>query len=156
METKIIKNIAYIEIYNYFGWSLKSSEESKVNGKNKVTHKLIRSIGEDQRIQLIPLEKKSDRLLKNADFWNRNFNDYWFNNAILSLTTLLIFLLVGAHHRFFEISSFTMPFIRDLLLWVIGAYIFLYLGFYFFKLIITKKLQKQLAPILAQVKEILL
>jgi len=154
METKFINNIVHVEVYNYFGWGLKSSEETTVRGKKKITHKLTRNIKEDQRVQLIPLENKADSLLKIADFWNRNFNDYWFNNAILSFTTLLIFLLVGSHHGFYETSSFTLPFIRDLFLWIIGAYIFLYLGFYLLKLFIAKKLQKRLVAIITQAKAI--
>lgn len=156
MEKKLITDQTLVPFYERFGWTVEKIDSRNSNDKGDVlTYQLVRNLDRDQIKKISPHELKAEKILKTSKKWSGNFSHYTINNIIFLLTTVTIFLLVGNHHDFFETDQITFPFIRDLLLWVILAYLVFYLGFFALRVFVNYRLKKKLSTILIEVKSIL-
>lgn len=152
MERKIVTNQGLVTFYENFGWRTEKIDSANQNDGEQLTHTMVRKLETNILKEIAPLEQKAERLLKIDRFWSGNFNNYWFNNIILSVSTLIIFLLVGEQYDFFATSSFSFPFLRDLILWTIVAYFVLYMTFFGLKLLIKYRLKKKLLILLRRAR----
>lgn len=124
-KTKQTNNQKLAEFYTNLGWKIVS--ESSIDGR--MTYNLeIAFIDEDQ-LTIESNLTKGEKILKKMLYWAKPFPSYWFNNVLLFLGTIVIFLTVTNKYDLLNNGEFSWPLLGETFGWSVVYAIVLFLTF---------------------------
>lgn len=121
--------------YTQLGYEIVSEEAGDLGD---MLYHLQANIKDDHQEAFFINQKKVEQILVRMYKVTQPTAFSWVKNILLSILTLVIFLLVGNKYQFFNNGTFTWPFLGELIAWTTLLFFVLHGLLYLFKMLYRK------------------